>query len=123
MLDGVADGIRVYLRGRSDTVKCIISSLTDKNAGGDLYDELQRHDALPLDQAQYDSDDDDEPPTLDWTPTPSLYYQRTSGTLKQLTDETMDGRGRDLLSMLVGIYGSNDLFVNEYLHFTLAVIH
>jgi len=113
LLEGVAVGIRTYLRGRSDTVRCIISSLTDKKAGGDLYEELQRHDAVPLDQAQYDSDDDDEPPTLDWTPAPSLYYQRTSGASNQLA-ENMDERGGDLLSMLVGIYGSNDLFVDEY---------
>lgn len=111
LLDTAAEDVRAYLRGRSDTVRCIITSLTDDESESDLYEELQRHDAVPLDQAQYDSDDDDEPPDLNWNPSPSQYYQRISGAMTSVPDTD---RNADLLAMLVRIYGSNDLFVDEY---------
>ena len=65
----------------------------------------------PLDQCHYDSDDEEEPPTLDWTPGPSLYYQRTTGNMPMVPRKNA---GADVLSMLVGIYGSKDFFVDEY---------
>jgi anaphase-promoting complex subunit 2 len=79
LLEHVSHGIKAYLRERGDTVRCIISSLTDEEAlGGDLYKELQRQDNVkPLEEAQYDSDDEEEMPGWDWNPTPSLYHQRT----------------------------------------------
>lgn len=93
-----------------------------------MYEELQKHNVPSLEQSQYDSDDDNEPPTLDWRPAPSLHYQRTSGcpvrTIDNgkdsgLTDNEVDNNNsasnkNDLLPMLVGIYGSKDLFVEEY---------
>lgn len=109
LLDAVAEPVRSYLRGRGDTVRCIVTSLTDEEAGGDLYEELRRQDARPLEQAQLDCDDDGDAPDYDWRPPPSLFKQR--GTMGHLS--TSDGTG-DILSMLVGIYGSKDLFVNEY---------
>lgn len=81
--------------------------MTDEEAGGDLYEELRRQDARPLEQAQLDSDDETDPPTMDWTPPPSLGKQRHSFLGK-------GGKGGDILSMLVSIYGSKELFVNEY---------
>lgn len=110
LLDTAAEEVRAYLRGRSDTVRCIMTSLMDDQADSDLYEELQRHDAIPLDQAQYDSDDDDDPPDLNWTPAPSKYYQRVSGVM----DNRKVDKNADLLAMMVRIYGSNDLFVDEY---------
>lgn len=110
LLDTAAEEVRAYLRGRSDTVRCIMTSLMDDQAESDLYEELQRHDAIPLDQAQYDSDDDDEPPDLNWNPAPSKYYQRISGVMG---NRAVD-KNADLLAMMVRIYGSNDLFVDEY---------
>lgn len=74
----------------------------------------------PLEEARYDSDEEEEMPGWDWSPTPSLYYQRTSGSVNVDDEEGMASRdgttekAADLLSMLVGIYGSNDLFVDEY---------
>ena len=135
LLESVTDPVRAYLRGRNDTVRCIITryatrvvccihpqshssytwlllllllySLTDEESGGDLYEELRRQDARPLEQSQLDSDDETDPPDLDWVPPPSLSKQRHSflGT---------GSKGGDILSMLVSIYGSKELFVNEY---------
>jgi anaphase-promoting complex subunit 2 len=82
-------------------------SLTDEEAGGDLYEELHRQDARPLEQAHLDSDDETDPPELNWVPPPPLSKQRHSflGT---------GSKGGDILSMLVSIYGSKELFANEY---------
>mmetsp|Transcript_18602 Transcript_18602/g.40472 ORF Transcript_18602/g.40472 Transcript_18602/m.40472 type:complete len:751 (+) Transcript_18602:158-2410(+) len=109
LLDAVAEPVRSYLRGRNDTVRCIVTSLTDEKAGGDLYDELRRQDARPLEQAQLDSDDEGDAPDYDWQPPPSLFKQR--GTMGYVSQSGGTG---DILSMLVGIYGSKELFVNEY---------
>mmetsp|Transcript_5925 Transcript_5925/g.16663 ORF Transcript_5925/g.16663 Transcript_5925/m.16663 type:complete len:771 (+) Transcript_5925:2-2314(+) len=109
LLDVVAEPVRSYLRGRNDTVRCIVTSLTDEKAGGDLYEELRRQDARPLEQAQLDSDDEGDAPDYDWSPPPSLFKQR--GTMGYVSQSGGTG---DILSMLVGIYGSKELFVNEY---------
>ena len=109
LLDVVAEPVRSYLRGRNDTVRCIVTSLTDEKAGGDLYEELRRQDARPLEQAQLDSDDEGDAPDYDWSPSPSLFKQR--GTMGYVSQSGGTG---DILSMLVGIYGSKELFVNEY---------
>jgi len=132
LLNTVTSRIRAYLRGRSDTVRCIITSLTDEETGGDLYEELQRNDARPLEQAKYDSDDDEEPPDLNWQPPPSPYFpeigsfhndipydtstmhEQTQAIAEIMTKHAHSGNGSDILSMLVGIYGSEDLFVDEY---------
>lgn len=128
LLEHVSYDIKAYLRQRGDTVRCIINALTDEDAlSGDLYKELQRQDNVkPLEETQYDSDDEEEMPGWDWNPSPSLYYQRTSGNINlgdkiisgsSMRSESVDSvteKELDLLSMLVGIYGSNDLFVDEY---------
>lgn len=75
-----------------------------------MYEELQRHDAQPLDNAKYDSDEEDESPTMDWQPAPSLYQQRLTG----VSFRNNNNKSADLLAMLVSIYGTKDLFVDEY---------
>jgi len=82
--------------------------LTDAEVGGDLYEELRRQDAKPLESVHDDSDDEEECPTFDWQPAPSIMNPKGSflGGGK--------AEGGDILSMLVSIYGSKELFVNEY---------
>jgi anaphase-promoting complex subunit 2 len=109
LLEIVAEPVRSYLRGRADTVRCIISSLTDAQVGGDLYQELRRQDAKPLENVTVDSDDEEECPDMNWQPQPSIYKPR--GTFLEGTGGRGDG---DILAMLVSIYGSKELFVNEY---------
>jgi anaphase-promoting complex subunit 2 len=88
--------------------------LTDEENGGELYEELRRHDARPLEEAQLDEEDDEEPPTFDWEPPPSILKRRgvITGQVGRVTSSSR--RSGDILAMLVGIYGSKDLFVNEY---------
>ena len=114
LLEVVTMPVRDYLKKRSDTIRCIITSLTDEVNGGELYEELRRHDAKPLEEAELDSDDDEEPPSFDWMPPPSILKRRgvISGQVGRVTSGAR--RSGDILAMLVGIYGSKDLFVNEY---------
>lgn len=135
----VTNPVRSYLRGRADTVRCIITSLTT----GDLYEELRRPDAKLLENVVTDSDEEDDEEQEEqlqqllmeqqeqraeyqqvkeeriaarssrkiWQPPPSIYKARRS--------TFFDGYGRnsaegDILAMLVSIYGSKQLFVNEY---------
>ncbi|KAL3805015.1 hypothetical protein HJC23_003243 [Cyclotella cryptica] len=112
LLHVVTRPVREYLRGREDTVRCIITSLTEEE--GDLYEELQRQDARPLEEAQLQDLEDEDPPTFDWEPPPSILQRRgvITGRLGQVGSSSK--RAGDILSMLVGIYGSKELFVNEY---------
>jgi len=106
LLHIVAEPVRAYLRGRQDTVRCIITSLTS----GDLYVELRRNDAKPLEDVELDDDDDDEEcPTLEWCPKPPLSQQRGTFFGSYSNKKTLD-----ILSILVSIYGSKELFVDEY---------
>jgi anaphase-promoting complex subunit 2 len=109
LLQVVAEPVRSYLRGRNDTVRCIITSLTDAEVGGDLYEELRRQDARPLEHVKADSDDEEECPDFDWQPPPPI--TRPKGTFFGMGTK---GGGGDILSMLVSIYGSKELFVSEY---------
>ena len=134
LLEAVANPVKQYLQNRKDTVRCIVTSLTDEKSGGDLYQELRMQDAKPLDLGvgdinemekvdlnelyAFDEDeedevlsegedenenekmnDDDESSVESATPTPTQPNQTTK---------------TEVLSMLVGIYGSKELFVNEY---------
>jgi len=114
LLQVITQPVRDYLKGRADTIRCIITSLTDEENGGELYEELRRHDAKPLEEAQLDEEDEEEPPTFDWQPPPSILKRRgvITGQVGRVTSSSR--RAGDILAMLVGIYGSKDLFVNEY---------
>ena len=109
LLQVVAEPVRSYLRQRQNTVRCIITSLTDSEVGGDLYEELRRQDARPLEHGEVDPDDEEESPDMNWMPPPPISKERgdflATGT---------KGTSGDILSMLVSIYGSKDLFVNEF---------
>jgi anaphase-promoting complex subunit 2 len=125
MLRLVAEPVREYLRSRSDTVRCIITSLTT----GDLYQELRRQDAKLLENVTVDSDDEEECPDLSWEPPPSLLQPRlreygnqpisSSGSQSNTGNNNLQQQQQgqyssDILAMLVSIYGSKELFVNEY---------
>lgn len=70
--------------------------------------------AKPLEEAQLDEEDEGEPPTFDWEPPPSNLKRRgvITGQVGRVTSSYR--RAGKILTMLVGIYGSKNLFVNEY---------
>ncbi|XP_078171953.1 anaphase-promoting complex/cyclosome 2 [Carex rostrata] len=117
-LEAVGEPIRDYLRGRKDTIKCIVTMLTDGtggnsggsgNAGDSLLEELNR-DAENQDGADFEEDGgtDEKQAWLNaerWEPDPVE------------ADPLKGSRNRrkiDILELMVGIIGSKDQLVNEY---------
>ncbi|EOY01860.1 hypothetical protein QUC31_013573 [Theobroma cacao] len=117
-LEAVGEPIRDYLRGRKDTIKCIVTMLTDGssgnpngsgNSGDSLLEELNR-DEDNQENVGVDDDfnTDDKQAWIDaqrWEPDPVE------------ADPSKGSRNRrkvDILGMIVGIIGSKDQLVNEY---------
>ncbi|KAF3631707.1 Anaphase-promoting complex subunit 2 [Capsicum annuum] len=117
-LEAVGEPIREYLRGRKDTIKCIVTMLTDGTGGnpngpgssGDsLLEELNRDE-----ESQENTIVDDDINTDDkqawinaqnWEPDP-VEADPSKGSRYR--------RKVDILGMIVGIIGSKDQLVNEY---------
>ncbi|KAF8627672.1 hypothetical protein AX15_004309 [Amanita polypyramis BW_CC] len=96
LLFKIADPIRRYLRERPDTIRCIVSNLVgDDDTGDSLVDENEP--IQPLQQADIDdySDPNWEPEPIDAGP------------------EFRTNKPSDIISTLVSIYDSKDLFVKE----------
>nr|CAB3484912.1 unnamed protein product [Digitaria exilis] len=117
-LEAVGEPIRDYLRGRKDTIKCIVTMLTDGsggnasgtgNAGDNLLEELNR-DAENQENTDYDNhaNIDEKQAWLNsesWEPDPVE------------ADPLKGSRNRrkvDILGLMVSIIGSKDQLVNEY---------
>ncbi|XP_077162415.1 anaphase-promoting complex subunit 2 isoform X2 [Paroedura picta] len=104
ILEVACEPIRKYLRTREDTVRQIVAGLTgDAEGSGDLANELSKADPVTLENGQ-ESDDDVSQPE-DWVPDP-VDADPGKSSLKR--------RSSDIISLLVSIYGSKDLFINEY---------
>ncbi|XP_034045788.1 anaphase-promoting complex subunit 2 isoform X2 [Thalassophryne amazonica] len=95
--------IRKYLRTREDTVRQIVAGLTgDAEGCTDLASELSRGDPVTLEMQE--SDEEGSHPE-DWTPDP----------IDAVPDKTgSKHRSSDIISLLVSIYGSKDIFIDEY---------
>ncbi|KAM8934690.1 anaphase-promoting complex subunit 2 isoform 1-T1 [Pelodytes ibericus] len=104
ILEVACEPIRKYLRTREDTVRQIVAGLTgDAEGSGDLANELSKADPVVLDNG-HESDDDVSDPE-DWTPDPVDADPGKSSSKR---------RSSDIISLLVSIYGSKELFINEY---------
>uniref|UniRef100_A0A8C7V850 Anaphase-promoting complex subunit 2 n=1 Tax=Oncorhynchus mykiss TaxID=8022 RepID=A0A8C7V850_ONCMY len=91
--------IRKYLRTREDTVRQIVASLTgDAEGCSDLANELSCADPVTLETQ--DSEDEGSDPE-EWTPDP----KDATGSKR---------RSSDIISLLVSIYGSKEIFIDEY---------
>lgn len=105
ILELVCEPVGRYLRSREDTVRCIVASLTD-DSNNELVNELEN--TNPPCTAVEDADEEDgslNPSWEDWNPDP-VDADPSSGSRFR--------RSADILSTLVNIYGSKELFVNEY---------
>ncbi|KAF8882924.1 ubiquitin-protein ligase [Gymnopilus junonius] len=97
LLFKVADPIRRYLRDRPDTIRSIVANLVgddDDENGESLVDDV---DAVPI--QQHDFDDYSDP---NWEPEPI-----------DAGPEFRANKPSDVISTLVSIYDSKDLFVKE----------
>uniref|UniRef100_A0A670YH84 Anaphase-promoting complex subunit 2 n=1 Tax=Pseudonaja textilis TaxID=8673 RepID=A0A670YH84_PSETE len=104
ILEVACEPIRKYLRTREDTVRQIVAGLTgDAEGSADLANELSKADPVTLENGQESEDDVSEPE--DWVPDPVDADPGKSSSKR---------RSSDIISLLVSIYGSKDLFINEY---------
>ncbi|CAL8271484.1 unnamed protein product [Lota lota] len=95
--------IRKYLRTREDTVRQIVAGLTgDADGCIDLANELSRADPVTLEMQ--DSEDEGGGPE-DWLPDPTDAVKDKTGSKR---------RSSDIISLLVSIYGSKEIFIDEY---------
>ncbi|KAJ3601001.1 hypothetical protein NHX12_031974 [Muraenolepis orangiensis] len=95
--------IRKYLRTREDTVRQIVAGLTGDTEGCiDLANELSRADPVTLEMQ--DSEDEGSDPE-DWLPDPTDAVKDKTGSKR---------RSSDIISLLVSIYGSKEIFIDEY---------
>ncbi|XP_075228750.1 anaphase promoting complex subunit morula isoform X2 [Lycorma delicatula] len=102
LLETVTQPIRQYLRCRDDTVRCVITNLTEEGQS-DLAEELVRGGEAPMDEhngteCEVENWESWNPDPVDADPSKTSKSRRTS----------------DIISMLVNVYGSKELFVNEY---------
>ncbi|XP_060537685.1 LOW QUALITY PROTEIN: anaphase-promoting complex subunit 2-like, partial [Pantherophis guttatus] len=104
ILEVACEPIRKYLRTREDTVRQIVAGLTgDAEGSADLANELSKADPVTLENDQESEDDYSDPE--DWVPDRSDADPGKSSSKR---------RSSDIISLLVSIYGSKDLFINEY---------
>ncbi|CAH1272684.1 ANAPC2 [Branchiostoma lanceolatum] len=104
LLELVGDRIRHYLRTRDDTVRKIVEGLTEEEGGSDLADELMKGDPISLEEGVEEEGGDPwawnkwEPDPIDADPSKTSKSRRSP----------------DIISLLISIYGSKELFIKEY---------
>ncbi|XP_040862812.1 anaphase-promoting complex subunit 2 isoform X1 [Glycine max] len=116
-LEAVGEPIRDYLRGRRDTIKCIVTMMTDGtgahssssgNPGDSLLEELNRDEEIQENAGVDDFNTDDRQAWINamrWQPDP-VEADPLKGSRNQ--------RKVDILGMIVSIIGSKDQLVHEY---------
>ncbi|XP_012523576.2 anaphase-promoting complex subunit 2 isoform X2 [Monomorium pharaonis] len=100
LLEAVTEPIKCYLRSREDTVRSVVNSLLD-DSPSELADELVKGECLQLDDGSADEETED---WEKWMPDP-VDADPAKSTQRKVSD---------IISTLVNVYGSQDLFVNEY---------
>ncbi|KAL0103028.1 hypothetical protein PUN28_018377 [Cardiocondyla obscurior] len=100
LLEAVTEPIKCYLRSREDTVRSVVNSLLD-DSPSELADELVKGECLQLDDGSADDETED---WEKWMPDP-VDADPAKSTQRKVSD---------IISTLVNVYGSQDLFVNEY---------
>ncbi len=124
LLHFVAAPVRQYLKGRQDAVRCIVSSLIESSnsssgqAPSELHAELRQGGS----SLEFGADEDDEEggPGDCWAPRLRNKDFSVGGSVDNAADASIlrqpvdSSRGQDILSLLVSMYGSTDLFISEY---------
>ncbi|KAM7342596.1 anaphase promoting complex subunit morula isoform 2-T4 [Cochliomyia hominivorax] len=106
ILETVTAPIKEYLRKRTDTVRCVVTSLTEEGPT-DLSEELAKGDAIK--EAAGGNINDELNNWENWQPDP---FGLDSTNLQMRA--VKPSRSADIISMVVDIYGSKELFMSEY---------
>ncbi|KAK3269644.1 hypothetical protein CYMTET_21934 [Cymbomonas tetramitiformis] len=120
LLAAVRGPLQRYLRARKDTIRCIVTMLTDDGTGGggvggaggeSLLEELGSSGKAEMDDCEGDLDVSgdgaqvDDTAAEEWMPEAVDAEPRRTSRSRWVTD---------IISMLIAIYGSKELLVNEY---------
>ncbi len=106
----MAPPIRAYLRQRSDTIRCIVSMLTEDPTDGSesLLEEVAPEEAPFATEAGGDEEALKALSQLGAQP-------GERGLPRQAGAGQAGGKhGADIIKLLIGVYGSKELFVDEY---------
>lgn len=104
LLQTVTEPVKEYLRKcRQDTVRCVVTSLIEETPS-DLSEELARSEAIKAEENERNQDEMNN--WQEWTPDPVDALDSDKNSTQN--------RKSDIISMIVDIYGSKELFVNEY---------
>ncbi|XP_035906517.1 anaphase-promoting complex subunit 2 [Anopheles stephensi] len=104
LLRSITKPIKEYLRGRGETVRCVVTSFTGDGTS-DLAEELAKGEMVKPKPPSNDKLDD--PDWRSWQPDP---VNMAPAALKFISAN----KRADIISMVVDIYGSKEIFVNEY---------
>ncbi|XP_065075533.1 anaphase-promoting complex subunit 2 [Ochlerotatus camptorhynchus] len=104
LLQTITEPVKEYLRSRPDTVRCVVTGLTEEGCS-DLSEELAKSENVKT------KENTNEKLELtdweNWNPDPV-------NADAMMAKDARSGRPSDIISMVVDIYGSKELFVNEY---------
>ncbi|KAJ8670804.1 hypothetical protein QAD02_002063 [Eretmocerus hayati] len=140
LLETITEPIKSYLRGREDTVRCVVSGLLDESSTSELADELSKGaaagtvgasatatSATPADEQQdwenwqpdpvdaaFDEDEDRRQLLAHGFAGDATMVAKQYETSATATNPGGPRKVSDIITMLVNVYGSQDLFVNEY---------
>lgn len=107
ILQMVTEPVRKYLKSRDDTVRCIVTALTDEDNDSELNREMIKSSEAKNGAIVMNLPDEGEKCTAEnweeWNPDPI----KLSASMKS-------NRFSDPISILVNIYETKDLFVEEY---------
>lgn len=105
ILEIVTGPIKEYLRKRNDTVRCVVTSLTEEGPT-DLSEELAKGENTK--DAVVSKTTDDLTDWENWQPDPFGLENSSQPPIVKMV------RSADIISMVVDIYGSKELFMSEY---------
>ncbi|KAJ2091814.1 Anaphase-promoting complex subunit 2 [Coemansia sp. RSA 986] len=103
VLEIVARPIRTYLRSRSDTVSCIVQDMVSEES--ELFEDLSQQRTLIMDNDPEGTVYDEEYADTSWEPLP---------VEAKTVYRSAQRRDADVLSLLVSIYDTKDVFVHEF---------
>lgn len=104
LLEAIIEPAKEYLRSRQDTVRCVITSLIEDEAS-DLTEELARSELVGAKPAANSAAHE----MLNWE-----QWEPDPVDAAPPKETTKTDRSADIISMVVDIYGSKELFVKEY---------
>ena len=100
LLEAISPPIKNYLKSRKDTIRCIVTALTEDSDLQLEFGDLSKGKKGYVD-FDFDSDDSYDSDPENWEPEP-------------IDAEKPIRKGQDIIIMLIGIYGSKEMFIKEY---------